>query len=142
MLASPQASAAALPPEVRQLFVRGWPSLTGRSSAGGAGGDPRGKDKGGAGRASAKSLPAYSKITSNGMFGAADPLLSSVLLKLKKPEKDTSATKSVSGEGGGTGGGKAGGGEKDSGGGMSVSEFHEQLRADTGQVTRLHSIFK
>jgi hypothetical protein len=73
------------------------------------------------------------------MFGAADPLLSSVLLKLKKPEKDTSATKSVSGEGGG----QAGGGEKkESGGGMSVSEFHEQLRADTGQVTRLHSIFK
>jgi hypothetical protein len=138
MLAAPQASAAALPPEVRQLFVRGWPSLTGRSSVGGAGGDLRGKEKGGAGRASAKNLPAYSKITSNGMFGAADPLLSSVLQKLKKPEKDTSTTKSVSGEGGG----KAGGGEKESGGGMSVSEFHEQLRADTGQVTRLHSIFK
>ena len=65
--------------ERKAAHVVAWSSWVGKG----------GKEKGGGGRASAKSLATYSKITSNGMFGSADLLVSSVLQKLKKPEKDT-----------------------------------------------------
>ena len=115
---------------MRDHFLRYWPSL---ASAGegetvetvGATGNRRMQVQ----RIAGKDLPAYFKIASNGLFGKPDPLISSLLQKVKRKDENDKGKDAASVHGGAAksvvsvaGGGS---GKKS---GMTVAAFHHQLR--------------
>ena len=138
--------------DVSQVFLRTWPSLataphttaphttaphttaphkTTAGSGRGDGGRGAAGDAGGVGagtnlkrdRIPDKDLGAYLKMSSNGLLAGSDPLISDLLRSIRIKNKDASKVGSVIGSMMGGGGEK---GRKEIG--MSVNDFHHQLR--------------
>ena len=129
-------------PDVSQVFLRTWPSLatashttaphkTTAGSGRGDGGRGAAGDGGGVGagtnskrdRIPDKDVGAYLKMSSNGLLAGSDPLISDLLRSIRIKNKDASKVGSVIGSMMGGGGEK---GRKEIG--MSVNDFHHQLR--------------
>ena len=119
------------PAELSRRFLRCWPSLAVASKNGRRYQAPQ--------RLAPKALEACGKLAAQGgfrLFGSGDAKVAALLLKVKrKPENKENANSSVHGS---AAAGEGGGAKKPEG--LTLAEFHAQLRLDTHHTTRLRSL--